>query len=466
MSPPDHRDLLVLPLDRLPDPLPLPTCHAPFHTIVHPPGSKSLTNRALLLATLATGTSALRRPLIDAIDARVMIEAVRSLGARVDMSPTEGGDTLCVTGTGGRLRGEVRLVLENAGTATRFLTAAACLADAAVEIDGSPRMRERPIGELIAMLRSIGVRIDELGAAGAVPLKIYPIRDGQTSDRIEVGPTQSSQFVSALLMIAPFLPFGLELRFTGAATSPSYIEMTVGLMKRVFGARVQGSINEGAIRVEPGPMCAAECTIEADASGATYFWAAAAVTPGASVRVLGIPGSDSLQADHAFADLLAQMGAVVTRERDSVSVRGTGEVRPIEADLSLMPDTAMTLAAVACFADGPSILHGLRTLRVKETDRLAALHNELTKIGATADVFSNNGDESLRIVPPPCGVRGSGRTTPVVFDTYDDHRMAMALSIITLHRPGVVMRDPKCVGKTYPTFWKDWALLFEHRDEG
>ncbi|MFM9957213.1 MAG: 3-phosphoshikimate 1-carboxyvinyltransferase, partial [Phycisphaerales bacterium] len=464
----------------MPRELELCPCSGGFDVAVRPPGSKSLTNRALLLAALAEGESVLRGCLLDADDARVMIEALRQLGAGVEVrDDATWGNEVRVRGVAGRFRvgaSGVELNLNNAGTATRFLAAAACLADGPVVIDGNPRMRLRPIGELVELMRRLGVRVDELGAPGCVPLRVQPCQP--VGGSIDVGVTLSSQYVSALLLIAPWMEKGLEVRFTAAPTSPSYIDMTLRLLREVGCATALRDESWKRARVSHGGgkgLGEFVVDIEPDASGATYFWGAAAVVPGASATVLGLP-EDSMQGDAWFKALLCRMGAGLGEERrteeqaerihrDDARALVGRTLTGIDADLSLMPDTAMTAAAAACFASGPTILRGLRTLRVKETDRLAALQNELSKIGVKVEIESyvtegGVADELMRITPPIEGVdcsRGAGR---VEFETYDDHRMAMSLAIIGLRRPNVVIRDPGCVAKTYAGFWGEWAGLY------
>jgi len=456
---PSIAEVLGRPLSALPDPLELAPAPAGVVATVELPGSKSLTNRALLLAALADGESVVQRALLDADDARVMIEALRALGVGVD----EGEDgELRIRGCAGRFRGGCSINLKNAGTATRFLTAAACLADGPVEIDGNARMRERPIGELVGMLRLLGVRLDELGAPGRVPLRVHPCRpEGGT---MRVPTTLSSQFVSALMMVAPWCTKGLSIEFDGPVTSPSYIEMTAGLMREACGVAVKGSVEKGRIAVPASVVRGFAYTVEPDASGATYFAAGAALIPGARVMLPGLTRR-TLQADAGFFDVLERCGGLVAREaQGSIAAHG-GAVRAVEADLGQMPDTAMTLAAVACFAPGTTTIRGLRTLRVKETDRIAAIAAELGKLGVRVEVFaytdaSGAADEGVRITPPAGGIDLSAGVGPVEFETYDDHRMAMSLALIGLRRPNVWIRDPGCVAKTYPGFWADLSRLY------
>lgn len=458
----------------MPDPLSIQPASRPFDAVIRPPGSKSLTNRALLLAALAHGTSTIRHPLVDADDARRMLEAIVRLGARVEPR----GDVVVVTGVGGQWRTgpePVTLDLGNAGTATRFLAAAAMLApreSGGIIIDGNARMRQRPIGELAAALQAVGVRTRSLGAEGYPPLHVLPADPGALNAEVEFSRTASSQFVSALLLVAPWLPRGLTVRFTEPPTSASYIDMTIALLRRCGAQAKSGDLSlPGAVTVFPTitPGAAGEqrglrgftYEVEPDASGAAPFWAAAALVPGSRVLVPGLwleggAGPCSLQGDARFVRVLHRMGAQVELAPGGIAVRGD-RLLGIDVDLLQMPDTAMALATIMCFADGPSRISGLRTLRVKETDRIAALVTELSKIGARIEPFAAAQDEGLTITPVPPSSRNDSST--VEFETYDDHRMAMALALAGLRRGGVVIRDPGCVGKTYPGFWKDFARL-------
>lgn len=464
---------LAAPLGDLPDPLPLPPPRrrgeAPFDAEVRPPGSKSLTNRALMLAALAHGRSELRHALTDADDAQRMIAALASLGATID---TSSPGTLRVVGVGGRWKptslsnGRARLDLNNAGTATRFLAAASLLSPVPVEIDGNARMRQRPIGELTSLLAAMGAGIEHTGDPGCPPVVITPPGPGVKHPTLDIPTTQSSQFISALLLVAPWLSGGLTVRLTGEITSASYVEMTVGLLQRL-GVAVRTSADLRVIRVLPAAGAGSQgfvYDVEPDASGATYFWAAAAISPDAACRVMDLDSS-SLQGDARFTDLLARMGVTVSVRqatpdvRPFIQTRGPLELAPVMADMSDMPDAAMTLAVVASFARGTSILRGLRTLRVKESDRIAAMQAELSKIGVRVESPVAGDSGAMSITPPRGGVDCSAAAPPVAFDTYDDHRIAMAMSLISLRRPNVRINHPQCVGKTYATFWRDFALL-------
>jgi 3-phosphoshikimate 1-carboxyvinyltransferase len=492
-----------LPLSQLPDPLAVPTVAAPFALKIRPPGSKSLTNRAVLLAAMARGTSSLRGPLLDADDAERMVAALRALGASIDFLPA---GELRITGVDGtwRIRSEAALNLNNAGTATRFLAAAALLAPAPVIIDGNARMRQRPIGELTSALQRLGASIDYLPSEGGLPncppIRIHPPTRDQlnaaTEHAVEMPTTQSSQFISALLMLGPWLASGITIRLTGTATSASYIRMTLGLLDRL-GATVRMSDDLRVMRVAPpapgsstaatpAPTSALKLTapesapesatpdlgldpftydVEPDASGATYFWAAAALVPGSTCDILDLP-DPSLQGDANFVTLLEDMGCAVEHldapdhEHAPLRVSGPRTLRPITADMADMPDAAMTLAVVASFARGTTTIRGIRTLRVKETDRAVALKTELAKIGVAIDYPLKGDEDAMSITPPPTGIDCSPTCPRVDFHTYDDHRMAMALALVGLRRPNTFIKHPQCVAKTYPTYWKELAQVW------
>lgn len=452
------------PRAQWPDPAPVAPAPPGFGIEVTPPGSKSLTNRALLLAALARGRSTLRGALTEADDARRMMAALRRLGAGVEASMGQ----VRVEGVGGRWRvgaEGVALDLGNAGTATRFLAAAALLSPGPVVIDGNARMRQRPIDELVESLERLGASVEYLGSAGNPPVRIVaPTDPARSPADAHFEATRSSQFISALLLVAPWLPRGLTVRLLGGVTSASYIDMTVRLLDRL-GASVRTSADMRVIRVGPARgrapgdgLAPFEHDIEPDASGATYFWAAAAMSPGSTCRVRGLDAR-SIQGDARFPRLLGEAGAQVREGDGWIEVRGAG-LAPIVADMADMPDATMTMAAVAALAEGSSVLRGVRTLRVKETDRIEALRTELGRIGVGVECPLDGDEGAMRITPPAGGIDRSGAAPAVVFDTYDDHRMAMSLALIGLVRPNVFIRDPGCVAKTYPGFWADLAGVY------
>jgi 3-phosphoshikimate 1-carboxyvinyltransferase len=463
-------DPLCLPLDQIPDPLPIPVIggrgRGSFIARIRPPGSKSLTNRALLLAALASGRSTLRSPLLDAQDTEVMIAALGELGASVQRS---GGD-LEVTGVGGRwkprLADPIRFNLGNAGTTTRFLAASALLSPVPIEIDGDDRMRERPIGELVDLLEELGASPQYLGKPGFPPVRIVPPAQPSTAATLSVPTTLSSQFISAMFLVAPFLPGGLTVHLEGKITSRSYIAMTLALLDQL-GVTVKSADNFRIHRVSTytSMLPGFDFTIEPDASSAVPFWAAAAILPGASCRVEGLD-SRSPQADAQFPDMLARMGAIVIRDEPTdgsspvLGVRGASSLAPIMADMSLMPDAALALAVVACFAEGRSIIRGLRTLRVKESDRIAALQTELAKVGVRLETSVLGDPDAITITPPEGGIDCSGSVNPVAFETYNDHRVAMSLALIGLKRPRISIGGARCVSKSFPAFWTQLSQLY------
>ncbi|MEX2219632.1 MAG: 3-phosphoshikimate 1-carboxyvinyltransferase [Phycisphaerales bacterium] len=469
-------ETLQRPLDELPDPLHIPPLTARgrimFLARIRPPGSKSLTNRALLLGALAGGESTLRGALVDADDTERMAAGLRQLGAGVALD----GTGARIRGVGGAWRtGEgIRIDAGESGTTARFLSAAALFSRAPVTIDGSPRLRERPMGELTDALGALGAGVASDGRGEFLPLTIRGPAALPRAPVVDFGTTASSQFISAVLLIAPWLPGGLTVRLEGEVTSRSYITMTIGLLEEL-GITVRTSEDLRVIRVcagaggaggaGPGPAAGvAPFTyhVEPDASSATPFWGAAALFPGAVARIEDLDAR-SLQGDAAFPDVLARLGATIIREegaRPFLGIRGPASLDPLMADLSDMPDAAMTLAVVASFAGGRSIIRGLRTLRLKESDRVAALRTELRKVGVRVETGVSGDPDAITVTPPRGGIDASPEASRVEFDTYNDHRMAMALALVALRRPNTWIRDPGCVRKTYPGFWKQLAELY------
>jgi 3-phosphoshikimate 1-carboxyvinyltransferase len=407
------------------------------------PGSKSISNRALLLSALAEG-STLLIDLLDADDTRVMREAMMALG--VKLAAADSG--LRVDGCAGRFPvREARLFLGNAGTAFRSLTAALAFADGRYELDGVARMRERPIGDLVDALNDLGAQIRYVDRAGFPPLLIEPVRSISAA-RVAVRGDVSSQFLSGLLMAAPMLapPGGLRIVVQGTLISQPYVQMTIALMQR-FGIMVHEKGGEFVVPAgvyrSPGQF-----VVEGDASGASYFLALGAIA-GGPVRVEGV-GRDSVQGDVRFAEALAAMGAriEVGEHHITAAAPAEGRLRGIDADFNHIPDAAMTIAIAALFADGPSTLRNIGSWRVKETDRIAAMTAELRKIGAEVE----EGADWLRVAPPRAW-REAG------IDTYDDHRMAMCFALAAVAGIPVHIRDPRCVAKTFPDYFDRLAAL-------
>jgi 3-phosphoshikimate 1-carboxyvinyltransferase len=410
---------------------------------IHPPGSKSLTNRALVCAALARGTSTLDG-LLDSEDTRVMIEALAALG--ISVRADHAGRDATVDGCGGQIpAASADLYVANSGTTVRFLTALVSLAHGTFRLHGTKRMHERPIGDLLDALAALGVRAESEASNRCPPVVVHAdgLKTGVTSIRGDI----SSQFLSGLLMAAPCATSGphvpLEIQIAGPLVSRPYVEMTLAVM-RAFGAKVDVDSDWQRFRIPPTGYTASKYAIEPDASAASYFWATAAIT-GGRVLVEGL-GKHSLQGDVAFCECLARMGCRVDEDQRGITVAG-GPLSGIDVDMNAISDTVQTLSAVALFADGPTEIRNVAHIRHKETDRIAALATELRKLGATVDERT----DGLRIVPGPL------RAAEI--DTYDDHRMAMSLALVGLKVPGVVIRDPDCTAKTYPNFWHDLESL-------
>jgi 3-phosphoshikimate 1-carboxyvinyltransferase len=407
------------------------------------PGSKSISNRILLLAALASGETRIEG-LLDADDVDRMLEALSALGIRVVHGSEEGAVT--VHGASGAFPVKrASLFLGNAGTAFRPLTAALAFSGGDYDLTGVERMHERPIGDLVDALRAMGADIRYAGNEGYPPLTIGAGAVRGTGS-IAIRGDVSSQFVSALLMALPLAPASVAVEVIGELISKPYVEITLELMRR-FGVEVQRSgwsrfVVPGRARyASPGSI-----RVEGDASSASYFLAAGAVA-GGPVRVIGV-GTRSIQGDVRFADVLAQMGAAVDRGEDWIEVRRSGPLRGIDADFNMIPDAAMTAAVVALFADGPTTLRNIASWRVKETDRIAAMATELSKLGAVVD----QGPDWLRIVPPH-------ELRAATIDTYDDHRMAMCFSLAALGGVPIRINDPQCVNKTFPGYFAAFGKL-------
>lgn len=451
----DAATILRQPLQSLPDPLPMTPLPGPFHARIRPPGSKSVTNRAILLAALAEGESRLTHALTDAEDARAMLDAVRALGAAVTIDR----DTVTIRGVAGRWRvGDgVTLDLANSGTSMRFLAASCLLADGPVTLDGDERMRERPIDQLARALVSLGARVEFPGDPGCPPLRISPPDALPRAAAIHFESPRSGQFISAMLHVAPFLPGGLRVRIGGEVTSAPYIDMTARLIARIGGPEAQRASDLREIAIPESSLRAFTLDVEPDASGAVPFLCAGAMFPGARIEIDGLP-RDSLQGDAEFAGVLARMGASVERADDSLALTGPETLRTIDVDLSDMPDAAMALAALCVFADGDCRIAGLRTLRDKECDRIDATCRGLFDAGALCTDTGRGAAFHVRPHRPDWALR------PAILDTHDDHRMAMALALLGLRRPGLSLRNPACVAKTYPQFFAHLASLYEGVD--
>ncbi len=416
---------------------------APFEARFSPPGSKSLTNRALVLAAMADGICELSNVLF-ADDTLVMLEGLTRLGFKLDINRDE--RRVHVHGRGGSIpSSNAELFCGNSGTTIRFLAALCTLGRGRYALDGIARMRRRPISQLVDLLKNLGGRVSYSMEPGFAPIEVEA--DGLAGGTTRYPAAQSSQFLSAVLHVCPSARHEVAIDLETPQTSWPYVAMTMRLMHE-FGITPELERNPATgdpsrIIVPRGTYSSARYCVEPDASNASYFLAAAALYPGAKITIEGL-GKHSLQGDVGFADLLHQMGANLIFGGDFITIAGPDRLNGIDADLAGMPDTAQTLAVVALFADGASTLRGLHTLRVKETDRIAALATELRKLGASIEI---DGDD-LHIEPPDV-VRAAA------IDTYDDHRMAMSFSLAALRCEGVLVRDAQCVNKTYPEFFAD-----------
>ena len=400
------------------------------------PGSKSYTNRALTIAAVADGRSTLRGALASD-DTRVARAALESLGIAVDVVD----DTFRVHGQGGRFREPgAPLFLGNSGTATRFLTAMMTLQEFPSVITGNARMQERPIADLLAALHELGADVASERGNGCPPVRIGGTR--LRGGRAAVSGAISSQFLSALLMAAPYALQDVVLEVRDTLVSVPYVDLTLDIMGR-FGVEVEHD-DYRLFRIPGRQVYAArDYDIEGDASSASYFWGLAALL-GQSMCVTNVP-SDSVQGDTRFLQVLERMGCTVTRQR-GWHVAGPRQLRPLgDIDLNALPDAAMTVAVLAAFCDGDTRLCNIGNLRVKETDRLHALATELGKIGAAVTELP----DGLHVRGAPAALHGAE------IDTYDDHRMAMCFAMAGARLPGVRIREPGCVAKTYPGFWDD-----------
>ncbi|HXU94194.1 MAG TPA: bifunctional 3-phosphoshikimate 1-carboxyvinyltransferase/cytidylate kinase [Gallionella sp.] len=406
------------------------------------PGSKSISNRVLLLAALSAGTTEVRDVLLSD-DTERMLDGLRKLGVGVEQVESH---MFRVTGCGGNFPvKEAELFLGNAGTAFRPLTAALALSGGHYTLSGVARMHERPIGDLVDALRALGANIDYLGNEGFPPLEIFPATLSDAA-RVSVRGDVSSQFLTALLMALPLLDREVTVEVAGELISKPYIEITLEMMKR-FGVEVARdgwrsfTVAAGSRYASPGTVY-----VEGDASSASYFLAAGAIG-GGPLRIEGV-GSESIQGDVRFADALALMGAQIAMGPNWMEARAPegGRLKAIDLDCNHIPDAAMTLAVAALFAEGTTMLRNIASWRVKETDRIAAMATELRKVGATVE----EGADYIRVTPP-------AHIRHAAIDTYDDHRMAMCFSLAAFGTEGMCINDPGCVAKTFPEYFSAFA---------
>jgi 3-phosphoshikimate 1-carboxyvinyltransferase len=430
----------------------LPIPH-PLHAAVRVPGSKSLTNRALLLAALAAGRTQITNALFSD-DSKYFANALKTLGFDVQLDETN--CSMTVTGLGGEIPAKkAELFIGNAGTAARFLSAFLTLGHGEYVVDGDARMRERPIGDLVDALRQLGADANPLFPrerngvrVKSLPLKIFA--NGLPGGKTKIAGDISSQFLSALLMVAPYAQTSVEIELTTELNSKPYVDMTLSIMKD-FGVQVQRNgyrsfaIPLATYQLPPyrSPISSLQSLfpIESDASAASYFFAAPAIC-GGTVKVENI-SRNSVQGDIAFLEILQQMGCVITETEDAIIVHRPSSIVGVDVDMRDIPDTAQTLAAIAPFADSPTRIRGIASARVKETDRIHATCAELARLGIRVEEH----DDGMTIHP-------TLNLQPAVIQTYNDHRMAMAFSLIGLRFDGVTIENPSCVSKTFPNFFE------------
>jgi 3-phosphoshikimate 1-carboxyvinyltransferase len=418
-------------------PLPVPILPGPVSRDWLVPGSKSITNRALVLATLAEGTTVLEN-VLEADDTRHMRRCLEQLGiATADGAPGQ----LLVHGGRGRLRASAEpLFVGNSGTTVRFLAALACLVPGTTTLVGDEHMAKRPIQDLVDGLRQLGIAVD--CPTGCPPLTIHGGR--LPAGTVRMRGDRSSQYFSALLLVAGLADGEIAVEVEGSLVSRPYIEMTRRMVAD-FGGKIDLR-GEGFLVRRAGSYRPRSYLIEPDASGATYPFALAAAG-GHRIRVPGLTG-ESLQGDYGFVAVLARMGARVEQDRTGTTVTGTGTLRGVDEDLHHLSDTVMTLAAIAPLAAGPTMIRNVANIRIKETDRLIATVTELRRCGQTVE----HGDDWLRIIPAP--------VVPAAVECYRDHRMAMAFAVLGAVRGGLVITDPDCTAKTYPGFFADLRACY------
>jgi 3-phosphoshikimate 1-carboxyvinyltransferase len=414
----------------------------PLNATVRVPGSKSITNRALLISALANGTTKLTNALFSD-DSKYFAQALQTLGFDVQLD--EANHEMTVTGLGGKIPAQkAELFIGNAGTAARFLSAFLTLGNGHYVLDGEPRMRERPIKDLIDSLNQLGVEIEATN--NCPPVEIFA--KGLSGGKTKIAGDISSQFLSALLMVAPYAKSPIEIELITELNSKPYVDMTIEVMKD-FGINIerQGYQNfrlpitnyQLPISILQSPI--SNYSIESDASAASYFFAAPAIC-GGSVTVENI-SRQSKQGDIKFLDVLTQMGCTVTETDNCLLITGASELQGIDVDMRDIPDTAQTLAAVAPFADSPTRIRGIASARVKETDRVSATCTELKRLGVQVEEHQ----DGMTIYP--CQT-----FKPANIQTYNDHRMAMAFSLIGLRFDGVTIENPSCVSKTFPNYFE------------
>jgi 3-phosphoshikimate 1-carboxyvinyltransferase len=433
-------------MSSLPDRLPIEPLLWPVDATVRVPGSKSITNRALVLAALTTRAHPFRLTgALRSEDTEVMVDCLRTLGFDVRPDWEASPPTIVIEPVAASPLIPARsaeLFVANSGTTMRFLTAMVSLGNGRYCLDGVPRMRERPIEDLLEALRQLGVQAISEGGNGCPPVLIET--NGWRGSSVMVRGSISSQFLSGLILAAPFAPHETIVVFDEALVSRPYLDLTEAMLRQ-WGFRLRFRDRSRSFRVPGGQLASVNTyAIEPDASAASYFFAAAAIT-GGQVFVPGL-GPQSLQGDVRFVDVLERMGCHVVGREDGIEVDGE-PLRGIDVDMNDISDTVMTLAAVACLAEGPTTIRNVAHIRHKETDRLAALATELRRVGAGVDEFA----DGLTITPAPLHA--------AEIETYNDHRIAMSMALLGLRVPGIVLKNPGCVAKTYPNFFADLEKL-------
>ena len=405
----------------------------PLNASVRVPGSKSLTNRALLIAALADGKTTLQNALFSD-DSHYFANALRTLGFRVEEDEEKKG--MSVWGLGGKIPAtNAELFIGNAGTAARFLTAFLNLGNGEYVLDGEPRMRERPIRDLLEALRPLGATLQTDSDCPPVKITANGLKGGKT----QIAGNVSSQYLSALLMTAPYADNPVEIEITTELFSKPYVDMTITIMQD-FGVEIQRDGYQ-YFKINPTQYASRNTyTIESDASAASYFFAAPAIL-GGTVKVENI-SRKSVQGDIDFLDVLIEMGCAVEETDNGILVTGNSSLKGIDVDMSNIPDTAQTLAAIAPFASSPTLIRGIASARVKETDRVSAVCAELKRLGVEVEEFN----DGMKIYP-------CENLKPATIQTYKDHRMAMAFSLIGLRAEGVQIENPDCVSKTFPNYF-------------
>ena len=406
------------------------------------PGSKSISNRTLLLAALADGTTEIR-DLLASDDTSRMLEALQALGVKLENFAE---NAWRVTGCNGNFPNKnADLFLGNAGTAFRPLTAALAFANGDYELSGVPRMHERPIGDLVDALRQAGAQIEYVQNEGFPPLKISAATLS-LNNAIKIRGDVSSQFLTALLMALPLTQQKATIEVVGELISKPYIEITLNLMAK-FGVQVErNGWQSFTIAANSSYRSPNQIFVEGDASSASYFLAAGAIAGDITVEGLG---EHSIQGDVRFAEALALMGGHISYSKNHITARKAEKIKSIDLDCNHIPDAAMTLAILALFADGTTTLRNIASWRVKETDRIAAMATELRKVGATVE----EGVDYIKVTPPAQLIPNA------VIDTYDDHRMAMCFSLVSLGNVPIVINDPNCVAKTFPNYFTEFKKL-------